>query len=153
MRNSYTLVLALFVLCLFVTDRAQAQDDTRVYAIDTLVVSAKRTTSYLKGNANQEIQWDMNMMHHLPKILGNADPMHYTQLLPGVQTNSEYNSGLYVQGCDNSHNLVAIEGVPIYNASHLLVYGFFTFGTACFPFQPFGGDVGYAYVRYNHQPV
>ena len=148
MRNSYTLVLALFVLCLFVTDRVQAQDDTRVYAIDTLVVSAKRTTSYLKGNANQEIRWDMNMMHHLPKILGNADPMHYTQLLPGVQTNSEYNSGLYVQGCDNSHNLVAIEGVPIYNASHLL--GFFSvFNPSHFSYMAFSRSAQHASLS-NH---
>lgn len=124
MSNRYILVLTLFVLCLSVTDRAQAQDNARIYAMDTVMVSAKRPTSYLKGNANRELRWNMSMMHHLPKILGNADPMHYTQLLPGVQTNSEYNSGLYVQGCDNSHNLVAIEGVPIYNASHLL--GFFS---------------------------
>ena len=64
------------------------------------------------------------MMSELPKILGNADPMHYAQLLPGVQTCSEYDSGLRIQGCDDSHNMIAISGVPVYNVSHLM--GFFS---------------------------
>ena len=37
---------------------------------------------------------------------------------------AEYDAGLHIQGCDNSHNLISIEGVPVYNASHLL--GFFS---------------------------
>ena len=67
---------------------------------------------------------DLRLMDDMPHILGNADPMHYAQLLPGVQTNSEYDAGLHVQGCDNAHNMVAIGGVPLYNVAHML--GFFS---------------------------
>jgi len=64
-------------------------------------------------------------------MLGNADPVHYAQMLPGVQTNNEYRSGINVEGCDNQHNTISIEGVPIYNVNHLL--GFFsTFNTSHF---------------------
>jgi len=67
----------------------------------------------------------------LPQILGNADPMHYAQMLPGIQTNNEYRSGVSIEGCDNQHNLITIDGVPIYNVNHLL--GFFsTFNTSHF---------------------
>ena len=66
----------------------------------------------------------MEFMQRLPKIFGNADPLHYTQMLPGIQTNAEYDAGLHIQGCENSHNLISIAGVPVYNASHLL--GFFS---------------------------
>lgn len=68
--------------------------------------------------------WDMDIMNSLPKILGNADPIHYSQMLPGIQTNSEYDSGLHIEGCDNQHNTVSIGGVPMYNITHLL--GFFS---------------------------
>lgn len=44
--------------------------------------------------------------------------------LHGVQTNSEYDAGLHIQGCDNSHNYVSLGGAPVYNAAHLL--GFFS---------------------------
>ncbi len=66
----------------------------------------------------------MQMMDDLPKILGNADPLHYAQMLPGVQTNAEYRSGIHVQGGESSQCAVTIEGVPIYNVNHLL--GFFS---------------------------
>lgn len=124
-KKKYAIVwMVLMLVWSFCTPKAIAQIDTMAYSLDTVLVSAKRHTSYLKGNANKSIRWDMDMLHNLPKILGNADPVHYAQLLPGVQTCSEYNSGLYIQGCDNAHNLVSIEHVPIYNASHLL--GFFS---------------------------
>ena len=56
--------------------------------------------------------------------MGNADPVHYIQMMPGVQTNSEYDSGIHIQGCDNTHNYIAIADAPIYNSGHLL--GFFS---------------------------
>ena len=92
--------------------------------LDDVTVARKRITSSTKGGINDTFYWDMEMLHELPKILGNADPMHYAQLLPGVQTCSEYDAGLHIQGCDNAHNFVSLGGVPIYNVSHLL--GFFS---------------------------
>lgn len=132
-QKRYAIVWAVLILCWICNSfKISAQTDTVAYFLDTLVVSAKYNTSHLKGNANKTIRWNMDMLHSLPKILGNADPIHYTQLLPGVQTCSEYNSGLYIQGCDNAHNLVSIENVPIYNASHFL--GFFSvFNASHFP--------------------
>ena len=65
----------------------------------------------------------MKFMENMPQILGNADPMHYAQMLPGVQTNNEYQGGIHVQGCDNEHNQITIGGVPVYNAVHLLGFG------------------------------
>lgn len=104
--------------------------------LDSVTVVSKRVTSSLKGSAGTTLYWDMDMMHDLPKILGNADPLHYTQLLPGVQTNSEYDAGLHVQGCDNGHNFVSLGDVPVYNASHLL--GFFSvFNASHFPAMRF----------------
>ena len=151
----YAVVFVWIVLYgIFGFDKVYAQIDTMAYSLDTVSVTAKRHTSYIRGNMNESIRWNMDMLHDLPKILGNADPIHYTQLLPGVQTCSEYNSGLYIQGCDNAHNLVSIEGVPIYNASHLL--GFFSiFKDAILEnlskficIQSFGRSIKHGFTRY-----
>ena len=88
--------------------------NVRGYRLNTFLLDAPIGTSRI----------DLRLMDNMPRILGNADPMHYAQLLPGVQTNSEYDAGLHVQGCDNAHNIVTLNGVPIYNVSHLL--GFFS---------------------------
>lgn len=129
---------SLFISLLATTTGIAQTDSTvlQMQELENVTIVRKRVSSSLKGNSGTTLQWDMKAMHDLPKILGNADPMHYTQLLPGVQTCSEYDAGLHVQGCDNSHNLVAIADVPIYNASHLL--GFFSiFNASHFPIMRF----------------
>ncbi len=93
-------------------------------ALDSVVVTAHRYTSPLRTKSNGSLLWNMSMMEDLPKIMGNADPIHFSQMLPGIQTNNEYQSGVHIQGCENGHNAVCINGVPIYNVSHLL--GFFS---------------------------
>lgn len=98
--------------------------DTKYRSLDSVVVTGHRISSSLRHADDGTSIWSMSMMNELPKILGNADPLHYTQLLPSVQTNNEYDNGLHIQGCDNSHNSVGVEGVPIYNVAHLM--GFFS---------------------------
>ena len=66
------------------------------------------------------VQWNLRALETMPQMLGSADPVRYTQMLPGVQTGGEYQSGLHVEGCENSHNLTDIDGVCLYNVSHLL---------------------------------
>src|SRR5690606_28378397 len=57
-------------------------------------------------------------------ILGEADVLKVIQLLPGVQSGTEGTSGIYVRGGGPDQNLFLLDGVPVYNASHLL--GFFS---------------------------
>ena len=46
------------------------------------------------------------------------------QLLPGVKSGGEGSTGFYVRGGGPDQNLILLDGVPIYNASHL--FGFFS---------------------------
>lgn len=98
-------------------------DTLNHYGLQTVEIRGKRLRSPLREIEGSSII-SMSLMDEMPHILGNADPLHYAQLLPGVQTNSEYDAGLHIQGCDNSHNYVSLGGAPIYNAAHLL--GFFS---------------------------
>lgn len=95
-------------------------------------VRGNRYTSPIKTKLDGAVVWNLQQMNDLPKILGNADPVHYAQMLPGIQTNNEYKSGINIQGCESSHNGIFIGNVPIYNVSHLL--GFFsTFNASHYP--------------------
>lgn len=60
----------------------------------------------------------------LPAFLGEVDILKAIQLLPGVQGGNEGTSGLYVRGGGPDQNLILLDGVPVYNASHL--FGFFS---------------------------
>ncbi len=57
-------------------------------------------------------------------VFGAPDIMRTLQAMPGVSMGSELSSGLYVRGGDGSDNLLFLDGVPIYNMSHL--FGLFS---------------------------
>ena len=60
----------------------------------------------------------------IPAFLGEVDVLKAIQLLPGVQSGGEGTSGFYVRGGGPDQNLILLDGVPVYNASHL--FGFFS---------------------------
>lgn len=60
----------------------------------------------------------------VPALLGEKDVLKALQLLPGVSGGGEGQSGLYVRGGGPDQNLILLDGVPVYNASHL--FGFFS---------------------------
>ena len=98
--------------------------------LDSVGIVYKRTTTPVTGNV-QKLLWDTKTMKIMPKILGNTNPIHLAQSLPGIQTNSEFDAGIHIQGCETGHNEISIEGIPVYNPSHLL--GFFSiFNTSHF---------------------
>lgn len=97
--------------------------DTLSRELRQVGVTGRRVASQLASDRGVSVV-GMGLMRSMPRILGNADPLHYAQMLPGIQTGGEYDAGLHIQGSDNSHNMLAIDGVPIYNAAHLL--GFFS---------------------------
>lgn len=63
-------------------------------------------------------------LNKLPTLLGESDVLAALKLLPGINVGSEGASGLYVRGGGPDQNLVLMDGVPIYNSSH--VFGFFS---------------------------
>ncbi|RYD59397.1 MAG: TonB-dependent receptor [Sphingobacteriales bacterium] len=70
------------------------------------------------------IDLPISTIKSLPAFLGEVDIMKAIQLLPGVQAGGEGSSGLYVRGGSPDQNLILLDGVPVYNASHL--FGFFS---------------------------
>ena len=55
-----------------------------------------------------------------PVLLGETDVLKAMQLLPGVAGGTEGTAGLYVRGGSPDQNLVLLDGVPVYNVSHVL---------------------------------
>ena len=67
---------------------------------------------------------DMITIKKIPALMGEVDVIKSITLLPGVQSASEGSSGFSVRGGGTDHNLILLDGAPIYNASHFL--GFFS---------------------------
>lgn len=125
MFKAKVLILLLLSFCVLKTDLfLNAQNDSLfVYEIEDVFVD-ELNSSGLNFDVSGVAQWNIEKMSELPSLTGTVEPIRSLQLLPGVQTTAETTSGLYVQGCDNSHNVICLDGVPVYYPVHLL--GFFS---------------------------
>lgn len=61
---------------------------------------------------------------NIPVLMGEKDLLKTVQLLPGIKSAGEGNSGFFVRGGASDQNLILLDEAPVYNASHLL--GFFS---------------------------
>ena len=101
-----------------------AQTDSLYNELDSTILLSSRHSSSVRNIRGGIAEIDLRQIQNLPNILGNTDPVRFIRNLPAVQTNSEYDSGIHIQGCDNAHNDISIAGVPIYGVSHL--FGLFS---------------------------
>lgn len=141
MTNTLTRLLLTAALCgLFLLSEAQernavsapdpaaprmpADSISRDYRLDGVVIGTQRPPSPLGSIAEGRFRLLMRNSSALPRFAGSIDPMRILQLMPGVQTAAEGNSGLYVRGNDAGQNLILLNQAPLYAHAHLL--GFFS---------------------------
>ncbi len=89
-----------------------------------VIIMDKKSDEMVKSTQMSMIEMPVTQIKALPVLLGEADVLKSLQLMPGVQSGSEGTSGLYVRGGGPDQNLILLDGVPVYNASHL--FGFFS---------------------------
>lgn len=87
-------------------------------------VTVVGTRSKVDDTQMSVVDVPIQKLKNIPVILGEADVLKVMQLLPGVKGGTEGTSGIYVRGGGPDQNLFLLDGVPVYNASHLL--GFFS---------------------------
>ena len=92
--------------------------------LKTFEVTATQAEQIQERSQMSVIDIPMKSVEVIPALLGERDILKVIQLLPGVQSGGEGTSGLYVRGGGPDQNLILLDGVPVYNASHL--FGFFS---------------------------
>ena len=92
--------------------------------LESVTLRSVSKTAVQNRTQMSTMELPVNMIKSLPAFLGEVDVMKAIQLLPGVQAGTEGSSGLYVRGGSPDQNLILLDGVPVYNVSHL--FGFFS---------------------------
>ena len=86
---------------------------------EVVVESGRKNDNLLKAQMGTETL-NLNAISKVPVIFGEKDILKTLQLLPGVKSAGEGNSGFYVRGGSADQNLILLDEAPVYNASHLL---------------------------------
>jgi carboxypeptidase-like protein/TonB-dependent receptor-like protein len=90
---------------------------------DIVVSAAKKNTNVTNPVAGVQ-KLSVSEIKNVPVIFGERDILKTLQLLPGVKSAGEGNSGFFVRGGSSDQNLILLDEATVYNASHLL--GFFS---------------------------
>ena len=83
--------------------------------LEEVIVEGKKNQKPLSST----IDIDPNILNKLPSMSGRVDLFRILQSLPGIKVASDISSGLYVRGGSPDENLTLVDGVIVYNPTHL----------------------------------
>ncbi len=93
--------------------------------LDEVFVSSKpRGGRSISGTQTGVEKLTIREISTIPVLFGEKDVLKTIQLLPGVKSAGEGNSGFFVRGGSADQNQILLDEANVYNASHLL--GFFS---------------------------
>ncbi len=92
--------------------------------LEVIEITAEKSKKIERETQMSVAEIPIQQIKKVPALLGEVDILRVLQLLPGVQSGGEGQSGFYVRGGSPDQNLILLDGVPVYNASHL--FGFFS---------------------------
>ncbi len=97
----------------------------KTFGLEEIVVHADAQEKISETEQMSAIKIPVSQIKDIPTfILGIKDPLKAMQLMPGVQTSSEINAGMYVRGGSPDQNLLMLDDAVVYNAFH--VFGLFS---------------------------
>ncbi len=88
--------------------------------IGEVVVSAERSNQNVVSTEMSTNKIDVRDVKSIPVLLGEKDILKTIQLLPGIKSAGEGNTGFYARGGAIDQNLILLDEAPVYNSSHLL---------------------------------
>ncbi|MGM9759819.1 MAG: TonB-dependent receptor domain-containing protein [Parabacteroides sp.] len=96
-----------------------AADTTLRASLDEVVVEAHNPLSPLQSTQPGLLTLTPKEVRQAPSLLGEPDLFKTLLLTPGVAQGTDLFSSLYVRGGDADQNLYWLDGVPLYQTSHL----------------------------------
>lgn len=87
--------------------------------LDVFTLEADRAADNIRSTQMSLIRMDARTLEGLPTSFGEQDIVRSMTLLPGVQSVGEFGTGFNVRGGSADQNLILLEHVPLFNASHL----------------------------------
>jgi len=94
------------------------------YELDSIDVKGERADRNISSLAMGNVTINPKQIANIPVLFGERDMIKTLQLMPGIKSAGEGNTGFYVRGGGLDQNLILLDEAPVYNASHLL--GFFS---------------------------
>lgn len=87
--------------------------------ISEIIVTGKGKSSQVLSPQMGSLSMDKAMIKKIPTLFGEADVIKALQIQPGVSSGTEGFTGMYVRGGNGDENLYMLDGIPLYQITHL----------------------------------
>ena len=87
--------------------------EPEVVSLGEVEISAQRTNENVKNVQSGVDKLEIEMVNKIPVLLGERDILKTIQLLPGVMSAGEGNTGFYVRGGSNDQNLIMLDNATV----------------------------------------
>ena len=92
--------------------------------LEEITITEQAEDYNISSSQMSATRMDIQKVKKMPAFLGEVDLINSIELLPGVSVAGEGAAGFNVRGGDVGQNLILLDGIPIFNPSHL--FGFFS---------------------------
>ena len=97
---------------------------TSATALEEVIVSTEKKDKKLTSAELGIEKLNLKYIESIPVFFGEKDILKTLQLLPGISSSAEGNTGFNVRGGSMGQNLILLDEAPVYSSSHLM--GFFS---------------------------
>ena len=114
------LVTGNYLILKHKSDTFSPQDSMKLISLQEFIVEADslRNADVLTDEPGKEVLSGKQLLK-IPAMMSQPDLIKGIQQLPGVAMGMEGMSGMYVRGGNNDENLFLIDGMPVYQVSHV----------------------------------
>lgn len=95
-------------------------DSIQTQQLDEVVVSGSSARQRISATRLGAERLELAKMSQLPSFAGEADIIKSLSLLPGVRSEGDGGGGFEVRGGNAYQNLVLLDGISLYNPSHVM---------------------------------
>ncbi len=96
----------------------------KIAVLNEVVIKARKDNHNITSTQMSVNRLDIKDVSKIPVLFGERDILKTIQLLPGIKSAGEGQTGFFVRGGAADQNLILLDEATVYNASHLL--GFFS---------------------------
>ncbi len=104
--------------------RLNVELNSKIEEKEEVVITGERKDRNVESTDMGKQEIKIEEAKSIPSFMGEVDILKTIQLLPGIMSSGEGNTGFYVRGGGPDQNLVLLDNATVYNTGHLL--GFFS---------------------------
>lgn len=113
-------IVPVIIFCNGLSMAAELTDSIETQVLEEVTVTGNSARQRISNNRLGAEKLELSKLTMLPSFGGESDIIKSITLLPGVHSEGDGGGGFEVRGGNASQNLIMLDGITLYNPSHVM---------------------------------